>query len=101
MRPMPTKPLMAMYFDSPGTVEYVLGKAGLYQATRTDAGSEVEPTNKLRRMFPGGVVPPEETLIPILTQIVDVADRLGAVNRDGERSRIVTELQKLGVTHTH
>jgi hypothetical protein len=67
MRPMPTKPLFALNFDSPGTVEYVLGKAGLYQATRTDAGSEVEPTNKLRRMFPGGIVPPEETLIPILT----------------------------------
>ncbi len=95
------KPLFALNFDSPGTVEYILGKAGLYQATRTEVGSKVEPTDKLRKIFPGRVVPPEETLIPILTQIVDVADRLGAVNRDGERSRIVTELQKLGVTHTH
>lgn len=91
------EPLRSMNFDSPGTLEYILGKAGLYRAV----AGRVEATDKLRRIFPGRVVPPEERLIPVLGRIVDVADRLGAVNRDGERSRIVTELQELGVTHTH
>lgn len=90
-------PLRARNFDRPGTLEYILGKARLYQAS----ADKVEPTDRLRKIFTGRVVPPEETLIPVLMLIVDVADRLGALDRQGEKSRIATELQKLGVTHTH
>ena len=98
---MPMRPLFALYFDTPGEVEYVLGKAGLYQAIRTESGSRAEPTEELRRFFPGGNIPPEETLVPLLAQIVDFSDRLGAVNRTGERSRIIDALQQLGITHEH
>jgi hypothetical protein len=83
-----------------GTVEYVLAKAGLYQVT-PESGFKPPPTEALRGMFPGGAVAAEEELVPLLAQIIDIADRLGAVNRAAERSRIIDGLQKLGVTHEH
>lgn len=101
MRRTPMEPLRAWNFDSPGEIEYVLGKAGFYQAIRTESGSRVEPTDKLRQIFPGGVVPAEEMLIPLLTRIIDLCDRLGAVNRDAEKSQVITALKTLGVTHEH
>ena len=91
------EPLRARNFDSPGTLEYVLGKAGLYQAARDGA----EPTDRLKKIFPGRTAPPEETLVPVLMLIVDLADRLGALDRQGEKSRIGEALQRLGVTHKH
>jgi hypothetical protein len=91
------EPLRARNFDRPGTLEYILGKADLYQATKDGA----EPTDRLRKIFPARVAPPEETLMPILTLMVDVADRLGALDRQREKSQIIDALQRLGVTHTH
>ena len=94
------KPLIAANFGTPGTVEYVLGKAGLYQVT-PESGFKPRPTEALWGMFPRGAVAPEEELVPLLAQIVDFSDRLGAICRAGERSRIIDALQKLGVTHEH
>jgi hypothetical protein len=94
------KPLIAANFGTPGTVEYVLAKAGLYQVT-PESGFKPRPTEALRGMFPRGAVAPEEELVPLLGQIVDFSDRLGAVSRTGERSRIIDALKKVGVTHEH
>jgi hypothetical protein len=94
------KPLIAANFGTPGTVEYVLAKAGLYQLT-PESGFKPRPTEALRGMFPRGAVAPEEKLVPHLAQIIDLSDRLGAVNRAGERSRIIDALRQLGITHEH
>lgn len=96
----PVRPLIASNFGTPGTVEYVLAKAGLYQVM-PESGFKPRPTEALRGMFPRRAVAPQEKLVPILAQIVDFSDRLGAIDRTGERSRIIDALRQLGVTHEH
>lgn len=94
------RPLIAANSGTPGTVACVLAKAGLYQVM-PESGFEPRPAEASRGMFPRGAVAPREELVPILAQIVDSSDRLGAIGRTGERSRIIDAPRQLGVTHEH
>lgn len=78
---------------SRGTPEYILVKAGLFQAD--DLG--VRPTDKLTRLLN----PLPDELLPILIEMawVGALELGGAIDTHDRRSRIVGQLHKLGLRH--
>jgi hypothetical protein len=87
MTPIPRYPLWV-----PGSVEYILVKAGLFHLDLLD----VTPTDRLMRLR----VPPED-ILPVLLHMAEVAaiERGGAIDTGSRRSRIIGELRALGLRH--
>ena len=80
-----------------GTPEYILVRAGLFDAY--DVTVPVSPTDKLTRLLrPLKAVPDE--LLPLLVRMAEYAAiELGGAIDTLRRSRIVGELHKLGLRH--
>lgn len=81
-----------------GTPEYLLVKAGLFDAH--DVTVPVSPTDKLMKLLRPLKAVPEE-LLPILVRMAECAaiELGGAIDTHGRRSRLVGELHRLGLRH--
>lgn len=81
-------------FSHPGPAEYILLKAGLFQAD----DKAVSPTDKLLRLLRPLKDVPEE-LLPVLVRMAEMSalDLSGAIDTSDRRSGIMRELLSLGL----